>query len=406
MLFRNSAVLPFVAGALLIASAAAAQQQMPPKQVGVIELHEQDVPRIVTLPGRAVAAEQAAIRPRVSGLVTEVLYRPGTQLKVGDPMFRIDATTYQANVTSAEANVASARAVASQARSAFERAQRLVGSGTTQAAVENALAAQEQAEAAIKSAEAALDIARAELDWTTITSPIDGMASISSVSVGDLVAASQTDAMATVTRLDPIEVDIFQPSSRILRVLDDIEAGRLKTNDTIQATLTLENGRTYEVSGSLYAPGFNVSTSTGAVDNRFRFQNPDSRLLPGMFVRGTIELGITHAILVSQSAATRDKTGRLTAWFIEDGKPVQRQLTEDGTYQNNWIVIDGVKEGDQLIVDGLMGLMAGMDVVTVPVEYDASGVVRKVPAAAPVDGAAPADPAAAPEAPATEQKSE
>ncbi|AXC48634.1 efflux RND transporter periplasmic adaptor subunit [Paracoccus suum] len=370
--------------------------QMPPKQVGVVEMQLQPVPRIVTLPGRAVAGAEAAIRPRVSGMVTEILYDPAVPLKAGAPMFRLDATTYQSGVVTAEANVESAQAASTEADAAAGRAKRLLGSGSTRVQADSAQAAADQAAAQLRSAKAALDVAKAELGWTTITSPIDGFASVAAVSVGDLVTANQGEAMATVTRLDPIEVDILVPSVRLQSVIDDIESGRLKMNKTLNATLTLENGQTYKAKGELVAPGFSVSTTTGSVDNRFRFENPDRRLLPGMFLRGTIELGTTQAFLVSQSAATRDRIGELSVWVVEDGKVVQRKLKDDGSWNNNWIITDGLKAGDLVVADNLTGLTAGTAVQTLPVTYDEQGVVRAAqatpaggaPAATPTDGAA------------------
>ncbi|MBO9455399.1 efflux RND transporter periplasmic adaptor subunit [Paracoccus sp. R12_1] len=364
--------------ALLTFSGIALAQEAPPKQVGVVTLQRQDVPRIVTVPGRAVAAARAGIRPRVGGIITGILYDEGRPLKAGDPMFRIDDTTYAANLSSAEAQVASARAALTEAETSFNRTQQLLGSGTTQAQVDAARATLEQARAALQSAQAAQRLAQADLDWTTVTSPIDGMASVSEVSVGDLVTAGQADALATVTQLDPIEVDMYEPSARMLRVFEDITEGRLQMRDKLQATLTLETGQTYEATGELVAPGFSVSTSTGSVDTRFRFDNPRRLLLPGMFVRGQVDLGTVSAFLVSQSAASRDKTGTLTAWVIKDGKATQRRLTEDGTWQNNWIVTQGIEPGDMLAVDGLDGLTEGAEVQTVAVEFGADGVVREV----------------------------
>lgn len=364
--------------ALLTFSGIALAQEALPKQVGVVTLQRQDVPRIVTVPGRAVAAARAGIRPRVGGIITAILYDEGRPLKVGDPMFSIDDTTYAANLSSAEAQVASARATLTEAETSFNRTQQLVGSGTTQAQVDAARAALEQARAGLQSAQAAQRLAQADLDWTTVTSPIDGMASVSEVSVGDLVTAGQADALATVTQLDPIEVDMYEPSARMLRVFEDISEGRLQMRDKLQATLTLETGQTYEATGELVAPGFSVSTSTGSVDTRFRFDNPRRLLLPGMFVRGQVDLGTVSAFLVSQSAASRDKTGTLTAWVITDGKATQRRLTEDGTWQNNWIVTKGIEPGDMLAVDGLSGLTEGSEVQTVAVEFDDDGVVREV----------------------------
>ncbi len=374
---------------------------MPPKQVGVVQVTLQDVPRIVTLPGRAVAASDTAIRPRVGGIVTEILYKPGQPIEAGTPMFRIEDRTYQANLASAEAAVASARAQVTQAQSSFNRTRQLLGSGTTQAQVEEAQATLDQALASQQSAEAARTLAEADLEWTTVTSPISGIASVAEASVGDLVTAGQAEAMAAVTQLDPIEVDMYEPSSRFLSVLDDINDGNLRLNDELNATLTLENGREYQAVGELVAPGVTVSTSTGSIDTRFRFDNPDNLLLPGMFLRGQVELGTTQAILVSQSAASRDKIGVLSAWVVVDGKVEQRQLTEDGSFEHHWIVTGGLEDGETLVVDGLAGLVEGAEVMTVPVTFDENGVVRDTaPAAGSAPDGAPAPEAAADDTPA------
>ena len=363
--------------AALVSLATSVAAQMPPKQVGVIKAEVQDVPWIVTLPGRSVAASSTAIRPRVSGIVTEILYEPGRPIEAGTPMFRIDDITYQTNVAAAAAQVAGAEAKVTEAQAAFSRTEQLVGSGSTQAQVESARAALDQARAGQDSARASLTLAQAQLAWTTVTSPLSGVASVSAASIGDLVTEGQADAMATVTQLDPIEVDMYEPSSRFLSVMDDITDGTLRLNDQLNATLTLENGRTYQGKGALVAPGVTVSTSTGSIDTRFRFDNPDNMILPGMFLRGQIDLGITQAILVSQSATSRDKLGNLSAWVVVDGKVSQRDLTENGSYQQQWIVTAGLEGGDMVVVDGLTGLSEGAEVVPVPVSFDANGVVRE-----------------------------
>lgn len=367
-----------LAGLFAMTAAAFAQDgQMPPKQVGVVQLKTQDIPRIVTLPGRAVSGADALIRPQVGGMITEILYTEGSAVKKGDPMFQIDRSTYDANLSSAEASVTSAQAALTESETSYSRTERLLGSGTTQAQVDAARATLDQARAALQTAQASLQLAQKQLEWTTVTSPIDGMATVAEVSVGDLVTASQSDELATVVQLDPIDVDMYEPSVRMLSVFNDITSGRLSVNEKLTATLTLETGETYQAEGELLAPGFTVSTSTGAVDTRFRFANPDNLILPGMFLRGQVDLGTMRGILVSQSAATRNRTGQLTAWVIVDGKAQQRNLHDDGTYQNSWIVTDGVAEGELLAVDGLTGLTDGAEVVTIPVTYDETGVVRE-----------------------------
>jgi membrane fusion protein, multidrug efflux system len=362
-----------------------------PKQVGVIEMQLQSVPLRQTLPGRAVAYEQAAIRPRVSGMVAEILYSPGQPLPKGTPMFRLDADSYEATVAADQAALAQAEAALPAAQAALTRAEQLRGSGITAADVESAQVTLAQAQASVQSAEAALKLAQTQLSWTTITSPIDGIADVATVSVGDILTASQTDALTTVTRLDPIYVDMIEPSAHILAVRDQIESGALTRSPELQATLVLENGETLKSAGKLIAPGYTVSTSTGTVGLRFQFDNPDLRILPGTFVRGEVVLGTIDAYLVPQRATTRARDGSLTAWFAgADNKATKHTLTTSGTNTNAWIVTAGVTAGDKLIVDGISSLTEGAEVDPVPVTINALGVVVDTPApdAAATPGAA------------------
>lgn len=347
-----------------------------PKEVGVITTTREEVPRVYTLPGRAVAFEQTDIRPRISGVITEILYEPGKPIAAGAPMFRLDDVTARADLRAAEAAVASARAQVTVKRNALDRSQQLVGKGVTQADLESARADYEQAAADLQGAEAELEVAQTQLSWTTVRSPIAGVAGLAKVSVGDLVTASQADALARVTRLDPIEVDMFEPSARMLAIRDEIESGTLRAADTMNLTLTLENGVTYAATGSLVASGSEVSTTTGTVDYRFRVANPEGRILPGMFLRGEAQVGTTEGVLVPQLAASRDAQGRLAVMIVEDGKAARRPISAQATRNNAWIVTDGLQGGEQLIVEGLTNLRPGAEVKPVAVTIDAQGVIR------------------------------
>ncbi|MEC9434819.1 MAG: efflux RND transporter periplasmic adaptor subunit [Pseudomonadota bacterium] len=385
--------LPAACSALALAAAlsspAAAQSGPPPggaagpMQVGVVEMRRTSTPRVFTLPGRAVAYEQVAIRPRVDGMVTEILYQPGRPLEVGDPLFRLDAASYEADVASAEADLAKAEAALPTAQAAYDRAVRLEGSGVARSEVETARSTLAEAEATLNAARSALKFARTRLGWTTIASPIRGLAEVATVSVGDLVTAAQSDALTTVTRLDPVDVDMLEPSARILSVRRQIEDGVLTPNEKLSATLRLENGEIYAASGALVAPSATVSTTTGTVSIRFRFDNPEGRILPGMFVRGEVELGRIDAFLVPQRAASIAGDGAMTAFVVgADGKARRATLTSVGVSDNAWIVTGGLEEGDRLIVDGLKTLRAGQSVTPVPAEIDADGLVRDLPVGA------------------------
>lgn len=371
-----------LAGMAAMADAQGAPPPSGPVEVGVVSMSVQEVPRIVTLPGRAVASQDVAVRPRVGGVIEEILYTPGQSLKVGDPLFRIDDASYVAAEASAQANVATAEANLPVLQAAYDRAEQLSGRGFTEAEVEAARASLAEAKATLESTKAALAYARTELSWTTLKSPIAGRADVSTVSVGDLVTAGQSDALTTIVRSDPIYVDMMEASARMLSIRKGVDDGSLKPNEAIQATLMLENGDVFRGTGEMVTPGNFVSTTTGTVTVRFKFDNPHQLIIPGMFVRGEIALGTMQAYLVPQRAATRANSGKLTAFIVSaEGKAEQVTLADDGSYQNAWIVREGLKDGDQLIVDGLSSLKAGQEVTPVAATIDEDGIARDTPPA-------------------------
>ena len=366
-----------------------------PTPVGVVTTAEEDVPRTVTLPGRAIAYQQTAIRPQVGGEILEIVYDPGRPVRAGDVLFRIDPETLAAALAAAEASVAGAEASLTQAQNTVTRYRRLEGSGVSAVDRANAEVALKQAEADLAAARAARDAAQLSLDRTAILSPLDGMADVPQVSVGDLVTANQSEALTTITQLDPIYVDVSESSARLMRSRTGGSAGQLIRTGAVQTRLTLETGEEYQGEGRLVSPGIAVSPTTGTVPIRLRFDNPDLRILPGQFLRVQMTLGSTRAVLVPQRATSRASDGTLTAFVVRDGRAQQVVLSEQGSYRNNWIVTQGISPGEQLILDGLDDLRAGTEVAPVPVQIDAQGVVREIAAPGPAADtpAAPAVPA-------------
>ncbi len=345
-------------------------------EVGVMVLSETEVPFTTTLPGRAVAKEQTEIRPRVEGVIEEIAYTAGQRVEAGDLLFRLDAETYEAAYASAEAARDSAEATLITAQAAYDRYTKLEGVGASTSDLESARATLAQAKASVKSAEADLKQAQLDLDRVEIRSPIAGIPDVPEFSVGSLVTANQSDALTTVTRLDPIYVDVSESSARLMRIREQVDAGTLTPGKQLDVTLTLENGEVYDGKGTLISPGVTVSTTTGSIDLRFEFDNPDRLILPGQFLRVDVTLGTSKAILVPQRATTRQSDGTLTAFVAEDGTAHQVTLSYSETANNAWIVTDGVSVGDEIILDGLTNLTDGATITTVPVTINDAGVVE------------------------------
>ncbi len=183
---------------------------------------------------------------------------------------------------------------------------------------------------------------------------------------GALVTAEQSTALTTVQQLDPIYVDFTQPSSTLLRLKRELAEGKLAPagqQDATRISLELEDGSTYAHEGTLTFNGVSVDESTGSVTLRAVVPNPDGLLMPGMYLKATLQEGVQpDAILVPQQGVSRDERGAATALVVVDGKVEQRELTLARAVGNRWWVSEGLNAGDQLIVQGLQKVRVGQQV--------------------------------------------
>lgn len=355
---------------------------LPAAEVGFVVLKAQSVPRYTQLSGRVVAHATAEIRPQIDGIIESIDFREGRQVKAGDTLFKVRDAKFSAAYAAAAATLSRAEATQQSAQSAFDRNQRLQSqSAVSQQALDEATAALLQAKADVESARASLETARIDLDNTTIKAPISGIIGTAGVSVGSLVTQNQTDALATIRQIDPVNVDLVDTSANLLRIRQDVEAGRLGRDGAgaPSVRLTLENGEDYKTIGTISLATVNVSESTGTFTLRASFPNPERILLPGMFVRASVDLGtMPNAFLVPQRAVQRSGTGDPIAYVVSaDSKVEQRKLATEGTSGNNWIVTDGLKDGERLIVDGFQKISAGAAVTAVEATIDEDGVVKQ-----------------------------
>jgi membrane fusion protein (multidrug efflux system) len=363
----------------------------PAPTVGVLAMSVAAQPVTIMLPGRAAASRSADIRPQVGGTIRSIDYKEGSFVKKGDQLFKLDDESYAATLAEAKAALAKAQASVPSAQAAFDRYQKLVpGGGATQAELDNAKVTLLQAQADVASAEASLKSAQINLDYTTIGAPFDGLADVSTLSVGNLVTASQTTALTTVRQVDPIYVDLTDSSVNLLKFREELDSGKIKRGESdFPIHLTLENGKEYDKTGSFDVPIPTVSQTTGSITMRVSFPNPDRLIMPGMYVRATLTVGKKQGYLIPQRAASRDSDGNLTARFVgADNKVETRRFVEAAASGNAWLVTEGIKDGDQLIVDGLQSISDGMVVKTTPVTIDENGVAKST--ASPDAATAPA----------------
>lgn len=353
------------AAAPLGALAQAPGGDMPPPAVTVVTLQPQDVTLTSSLPGRVVASAEAELRPQVGGLIVERLFEEGSQVSAGDPLYRIDPRTYEAALAQAQASLAQAQAQADASRREAERVvalrDRRVASEQTQ---DTAIAARDAAEAAVKAAEAQLLAAQIDLDRTTITAPIDGVIGLAQVSPGALVTAGQASPLTVIRRIDPVRVDVTQSAAEIIRWQRMGPEAALPEGVDRTVALRLADGSVYEHTGSMTAAEPYVDETTGVITLRMEFANPDSLLLPGMFVQADIpQAQLKDAILAPQEGVTRDRRGRPVAMVVNDQNVVEERPLEIAQDQgSDWVVTKGLAAGDRIIVSGVQRIAPGAPV--------------------------------------------
>ncbi|SSC70776.1 unnamed protein product [Ciceribacter sp. T2.26MG-112.2] len=362
---------------------AGAGAERPPSPVSVVVMKKAEQPLTSLLPGRAAAFQVAEIRPRVSGIIKEIAFKEGNEVKEGTLLYKIEDDTYRAQVAQAEASLAKAEAGVPSAEANLARYERLVGSGATQIEFENAKVTLLQAKADVAEAKASLNAAQINLDLTEIHAPFEGVTSASNFSIGNVVTANQTDALTTLRRLDPIYIELTESSANLLRLKQAIAAGRMSDGDeTADIKLTLEDGIEYPHVGKLDMSEMAVSETTGTYSIRAVFDNPDNLILPGMYVRATVTVGKENGYLIPQRAANRDARGELTAKFVNaQGVVETRTFAESTVSGNNWLVTEGIADGDKLIVDGFQWIGDGAPVAPVEATVDDKGFVVETPKA-------------------------
>ena len=360
-----------VAAALLVAACGSGDSKgsggpggRGPTTVGYVVVQQGSAPLQQVLPGRVAAYQIAEVRPQVNGVILRRLFREGSIVRQGQTLYQIDPSMYQAQAAQAAASLESARANAEAASALAARYKPLVDlQAVARQDYTNAVAQARMANAAIAQNAANLRAAQVNLRWTRVPAPITGQIGVSNFTEGALVTTGQTAPLTTITRLDPIYVDIQQSSADLLRLREQTLAGQI-TNDRAPVRLKLETGSMYPLVGTLSFADVTVDPDTGSQTIRAVFPNPQHLLLPGMFVRGQLSQGVqSRGILVPQRAVSRDERGRPTVIVVGKNNMAElRVIQADRTVGDNWFVTGGLKPGDKVIVDAGPMLRPGVPV--------------------------------------------
>jgi len=343
-----------------------AEPTATPPEVMIAEVIQKDVPIYGEWVGTTVGYVDAQIRARIQGYLLSRDYTEGSYVKSNDLLFKIDPRPYKAALDQGKADLARAEAAFKKSLLDVKRNTPLAAEGAiSQKELDDAIQASAANRASVASARAKLENAQLNLDWTSVTSPINGIAGIATAQIGDLIL--ENTVMTTVSQVDPIKVNFPISEREYLKFADRIEKvnhqKNLNSSRAANLELILADGSVYPHKGRAVLADRQVDVKTGTIIIVSYFPNPANLLRPGLFakVRASIETR-AGALLVQQRAIKELQGTYQVAVVGDENKVAFRNVTPGPRVGSFWLIDDGLKPGEKVIVEGLLKIRNGMEV--------------------------------------------
>lgn len=353
----------------------AAPTETPPAKVTILNIQPQSVNFSENLPARVQAFRTAEIRPQVGGIIEKVLFTQGSEVKAGQALYKINSETFQADVNSNQASLHKAEAEVVRLKVQLERYEQLLPSNAiSKQEVSNAQAQYRQALADVAQMKALLTRQNLNLQYATVRAPISGRIGQSFVTEGALVNQGDANTMATVQQIDKVYVDVKQSISEYERLQAALQSGELSANNDKTVRISNSHGHPYKVSAKMLFEDINVDPETGDVTIRIEVQNPERKLLPGMYVRVNIDrASVPQALLVPAQAIQRNINGDPQVYVINaKGAADIRPIQLGQQYEQFYIASKGLKAGDKIVVEGVERIQPNQKLELAPWKAPAS----------------------------------
>ncbi|MBL0451681.1 efflux RND transporter periplasmic adaptor subunit [Aeromonas veronii] len=360
------ALLAVIAAFGLAGCDAAPQEQEAPAlpQVSVLTLTGRELVISEDLPARVAALRCADIRAQISGIVQRRLFEQGAEISAGTVLFQINPAPFKADVDSAAAALQRAEAVLARARIQIDRLRPLLRTDAiSRQTYDDAISQRDQAAADVAQARATLARHQLNLQFASVEAPIAGRIDQALVSEGALVSPTDTTPMARIQQIDQVYVDVRQPAS----VLESLRQQASSMAPELAVEILGSNGTPLGMQGHILFSGIEVDAGTGDVLLRVLVDNPERRLLPGLYVQARIPRArYANALTVPQQAVVRT-SGQTSVWVV-DGQG-QAQLVPVNTAElvsSQYRIASGLSAGQQVVIEGIDRLTPGVQVIASP----------------------------------------
>lgn len=343
-------------------SAGPAGGGMAPMPVSVIELKATSVPISAEAVAQTEGAKEVEIRPRVGGILVKKIFEEGSSIKAGQAMFLIDPVPFQIALSNAKAQLAQQQALVDQTQREATRLDGLLASQSiSKREADNAGSDSTVARGALAQAQAGVREAELNLSYTTVTSPLSGIAGRFQFSEGALVNAN-TSLLTTVSQISPIWVRFSLSDSELAQL-----GGHLSPSNVKEVALILPNGKEFPVKGSLNFAASGIDPQLGTQQLRATFDNPDKSLLPGQFVRVRVTTGHKDGVfVVPQTSVLTNDQGKFVYVANDKNEATIKPIVVGNWVGSDWVVLSGLEAGEKVIVDNVIKLRPGAAIAPHP----------------------------------------
>ncbi len=351
---------------LSVAGCAKKEQQAGPQAtlVRTMKVITRTTPIVYDYTGFVEATQEMNLAPQVTGQIVGKYFKGGDTVQAGQVLYEIDPRTYKASLLSAEGNLASARASLANAEMDAERYTKLYEqNAVSKQMMDNAVMMRDQARASVKAMEGLLLNAQINMEETKVTAPFTGRTDTSSVEVGNYVEAGKT-TLTKISNTDPVFVkfSIAEPEYLTLAAVSDGNGAAL---DNLSAVLA--NGETYGLKGQVTEVNRGISDNTGTLTIKATFQNPDKKLLPGMFAHIQATGGVRdNALLIPQRSVAELMYKKFVYIVGNDNKVTMKEIKLGQTVGRLVMVNSGLTGEETLVVEGVGKMRQGALVAPQP----------------------------------------
>lgn len=366
-LYLTKRIYPYLIATLLVASIVSckeAEEKDEGLPLPVLTLKEEEAAKSFQYLGAIEGVENVGIRPQVDGILEEIYVDEGDYVEKGQPLFKINSQPYQEDLKNAMANVKVEKAKLKKAKTEIDRIQPLIDNEViSEVRMETAKADYEVAQSSLDRAQAVAANMRIKLEFTTINAPVSGFIGRIPKSIGNLVKKTDEEPLTILSNVEDVYVYFSMSESDYLyyeRMKGDSTSKKMNN----KVKLVLSDGSEYEREGIIDANSGQIDKSTGSINMRAKFDNPDTLLRSGSTGKIIMEQIYPNAILIPQGATAAIQDKRFVFQFLEsDSTVVRKEIQIEGRTGKNYIVSsETLNSDDRIVVSGINKLTNGVKV--------------------------------------------